>query len=77
VYERMQSDPRFAKVPVLVSTSDPTRAPTGALVMKKPIDLDRLLSAVRSHCQASSARRDPCPRRLNLQGAPPAAGAGT
>ena len=56
VYERMQNDPRFANVPVLVSTSDPTRAPEGAFVMKKPIDLDRLLGAVRDHCQAVSRR---------------------
>ena len=56
VYERMQNDPRFANVPVLVSTSDPARAPEGAFVMKKPIDLDRLLGAVRDHCQAVSSR---------------------
>ena len=56
VYERMQNDPRFANVPVLVSTSDPARAPQGAFVMKKPIDLDRLLGAVRDHCQAVSSR---------------------
>jgi len=56
VYERMQNDPRFANVPILVSTSDPARAPEGAFVMKKPIDLDRLLGAVRDHCQAVSRR---------------------
>ena len=37
---------RFAGTPVLVSTSDPSRAPSGVLIMKKPIDLDRLLNAV-------------------------------
>ena len=51
VYERMQNDPRLSKVPILVSTSDPSRAPQGAYVMKKPIDLDRLLGAVRDHCR--------------------------
>jgi len=59
VYERMQNDPRFSKVPILVSTSDPARAPDGAFVMKKPIDLDRLLGAVRDHCQAISRRQAP------------------
>jgi CheY-like chemotaxis protein len=51
VYERMQSDPRLQTVPVVVSTSDPARAPAGALIMKKPINLDRLLGAVRYHCK--------------------------
>ena len=47
VYETMQKDPRLAKLPVVVSTSDPSRAPSGVLIMKKPVNLDRLLSAVR------------------------------
>ena len=50
VYARMQSDPRLAGVPVIVSTSDPSRAPSGVLIMRKPIDLERLLGAVRQHC---------------------------
>jgi CheY-like chemotaxis protein len=45
-YAAMQADARFAGTPVLVSTSDPSRAPSGVLIMKKPIDLDRLLNAV-------------------------------
>lgn len=50
VYDRMQQDPRLAAVPVIVSTSDPSRAPNGVLIMRKPIDLRRLLGAVRQHC---------------------------
>ena len=50
LYERMQADPRLARVPVIVSTSDPSRAPSGVLIMKKPINLGRLLLAVREHC---------------------------
>jgi CheY-like chemotaxis protein len=50
MYERMQRDPRLAKLPVIVSTSDPSRAPAGVLIMKKPINLNRLLSTVRQHC---------------------------
>jgi CheY-like chemotaxis protein len=46
LYNAMQSDPELAKIPVLVSTSDPTRAPSGVLIMKKPIDVDRFLDAV-------------------------------
>ncbi len=50
VYESMQSDPRLARIPVIVSTSDPSRAPSGVLIMKKPVNLTRLLGAVRQHC---------------------------
>ena len=46
VYAAMQTDPKLANIPVLVSTSDPARAPAGALLMKKPINLPRLLEAV-------------------------------
>jgi CheY-like chemotaxis protein len=48
VYEAMQKDPRLARIPVLVSTSDPSRAPSGVLTMKKPINLTNLLATVRS-----------------------------
>jgi len=50
LYEKMQADPRLARVPVIVSTSDPSRAPSGVLIMKKPINLGRLLRVVRHHC---------------------------
>jgi CheY-like chemotaxis protein len=50
MYSAMQLDPHLACVPVIVSTSDPTRAPKGPLVMKKPVDLRRLLAAVEQHC---------------------------
>ena len=45
-YAAIQADPRFADTPVLISTSDASRAPSGVLLMKKPIDLDRLLDTV-------------------------------
>jgi CheY-like chemotaxis protein len=46
LYATLQSNPNFATIPVVVSTSDPSRAPSGVLLMRKPIDLDRLLSVV-------------------------------
>jgi CheY-like chemotaxis protein len=49
VYARMQADERLKKVPVIISTSDPSRAPSGVLIMKKPIDLNRLLVAVKQN----------------------------
>jgi two-component system, sensor histidine kinase and response regulator len=55
VYQRMQRDPRLARVPVIVSTSDPSRAPSGVMIMKKPTNLSRLLQAVQQHCGQPSA----------------------
>jgi len=49
LYDTMQRDPRLCKVPVIVSTSDPSRAPSGVLIMKKPVNLGRLLDVVRQH----------------------------
>jgi two-component system, sensor histidine kinase and response regulator len=46
VYAAMRIDPGLADIPVVVSTSDPSRAPAGALLMKKPIHLDRLLETI-------------------------------
>ena len=57
VYEKMQKDPRLSRIPIVVSTSDPSRAPAGALIMKKPINLDRLLGAVKDHCRANPCGR--------------------
>jgi DNA-binding response OmpR family regulator len=50
VYALMQQDPRLANIPVIVSTSDPTRAPASVLIMRKPINLELLLNAVRGLC---------------------------
>jgi two-component system chemotaxis response regulator CheY len=45
-YAAMQADPSFSDIPVVVSTSDASRAPNGVLIMKKPMDLARLLTTV-------------------------------
>jgi CheY-like chemotaxis protein len=55
VYEHMQRDPRLVNVPVIITTSDPTRAPSGLMIMKKPMSLSRLLSTVRQHCGMGSS----------------------
>ena len=52
VYARMKEDPRLAGVPVIISTSDPGRAPAGSLIMRKPLDIDRLIETVRTFCPA-------------------------
>jgi CheY-like chemotaxis protein len=47
-YQAMRADARFADIPVLVSTSDPARAPDGLATLRKPIDLTRLIAVVRA-----------------------------
>jgi two-component system, chemotaxis family, chemotaxis protein CheY len=51
VYERMKRDPLLQKMAVIFSTSDPSRAPAGVPMMKKPIKLDPLLTLVRTLAQ--------------------------
>ena len=51
MYAAMQGDPELAQIPVIISTSDPSRAPSGVLIMRKPIDVPRLLAAVESVCK--------------------------
>ena len=51
---RQQADPELAPVPVIVlSALDPVRAAPvdAAAFLKKPLDFDRLLELVRSHCR--------------------------
>ncbi|WAS89751.1 hybrid sensor histidine kinase/response regulator [Nannocystis punicea] len=43
VYQAMQAVPELARIPVIVSTSDPTRAPAGTILIPKPVKLARLL----------------------------------
>jgi CheY-like chemotaxis protein len=50
VYRAMKADPALANIPVVISTSDPSRAPSGALIMRKPLALEVLLSMVRRCC---------------------------
>jgi CheY-like chemotaxis protein len=50
VYAAMKADPALMDIPVVISTSDPSRAPSGVLIMKKPVDLDLLLDTVRKSC---------------------------
>jgi CheY-like chemotaxis protein len=45
-YQAMRAVPALANIPVLISTSDPSHAPTGVPVMKKPVSLKRLLATV-------------------------------
>ena len=51
VYARMRRDVRLVDVPVIIATSDPSRAPRDVPVLRKPIDTRRLLDVVRQHCR--------------------------
>lgn len=46
LYSVLRATPGLADIPVLISTSDPARAPVRAPVIRKPVDLDRLLVAL-------------------------------
>ena len=48
VWSAMQRDPELADVPVIVTTSDPTRAPRNVPVVRKPLDLDALIDRVKA-----------------------------
>ena len=53
--ERIASDSRLARLPVIVSTSAPDRAPKGRQVIPKPVDLLEVLGVVRSYCSGERA----------------------
>jgi len=46
VYQALQAEAATARIPVIVSTSHPERAPAGAIVVGRPLELDRLLDTV-------------------------------
>lgn len=50
LYSAMQADPALAGIPVIVSTSEPHRAPTGCPVVKKPINLRAMLATIERFC---------------------------
>ena len=50
VYAALKADPLLANIPIVISTSNPSRAPSGVPVLKKPVDLAVLLETVRENC---------------------------
>ena len=46
MYAEMQANPALASIPVIISTSDPSRAPSGVVVIRKPVEIGRLVSAI-------------------------------
>jgi CheY-like chemotaxis protein len=55
-FDEIRARPELAGVPVVVHSSAPSRAPAGATrVLRKPLDLDLLLSVVQEFCVGSAA----------------------
>lgn len=50
VYRAMRADPSLADMPVVVATSDPSQAPRGVPVLRKPVSLSLMLDTVRKAC---------------------------
>lgn len=46
LYRIMKATPGLEDIPVVISTADPARVPKGVTLMKKPVSLERLLTAV-------------------------------
>jgi CheY-like chemotaxis protein len=53
MYQEMQADPALAGFQVLIMTSDPRRAPSGVLLIKKPVNLAVLIDNVRKCCESA------------------------
>ncbi len=45
--EAMESERKLSAIPVIIVTSDPSRAPTGHTVLRKPVRLDAILDTVK------------------------------
>ena len=50
VYQAMKADPALAEIPVIISTSNPSRAPSGVVVLPKPVRLERILEVLTDVC---------------------------
>ena len=52
--QAMAAEARFASIPVVIVTSDPTRAPPGRLTFRKPLRLDKIVDTVSKLCRRSA-----------------------
>jgi CheY-like chemotaxis protein len=51
----LRHDESLSALPVLMSTSAPSRAPAGVALLPKPIDLDALCRWIRTNCDCPAA----------------------
>lgn len=50
LYARLKQHKALRAVPIVFMTSDPSRAPSGELIIKKPVNFDVLFEAIRRCC---------------------------
>ena len=50
LYRAAKADPRLAGIPFVFTTTEPSRAPAGELIMMKPLNFEVLLDIVRKCC---------------------------
>lgn len=50
VIAHMKASQRLAQVPIVITTSDPSRAPLGIPLLRKPMSLHTVLDRVKAHC---------------------------
>jgi len=50
VFATMRAEPALASIPVIVSSSDPMRAPEGTVRLRKPVDPAQILAITRRLC---------------------------
>jgi CheY-like chemotaxis protein len=53
--EAMKGHPHLSSLPVVISTSAPSRAPKGVPVVAKPIDVEVMWDWIRRSCQCATA----------------------
>ena len=53
----MGAEARWASIPVVIVTSDPTRAPPGRLTFRKPLRLDVIIDTVSKLCPRAAELR--------------------
>jgi CheY-like chemotaxis protein len=53
----MRGDPALANIPIIMSTSQPSGAPPGVLLIRKPVDVNVLMNAVNGLLQRRTAKQ--------------------
>jgi CheY-like chemotaxis protein len=54
VYEQLKARGKLEALDVLITTSAPHRAPAGATVLEKPVNIPKLLEILAARCAAAS-----------------------
>ena len=52
----VSADVSLARIPIVISTSAPDRAPSGPKVLAKPVDLEDFVAELRQLCGSAAAR---------------------